>query len=425
MQKILAYFLSMAKLDRSALLNVFAYASVGFVFVGLSGVLTNLYLIELGLELSFIGALTASGMLIWALFSIPAGMIGARFGLRAAVVAGFMVLSIGMALYLSVERLPRSLWEMGFYLTNAVTFIGGSLVAVNGAPYLMAVAPENERNMVFTLGGALNALTGFTGSLVAGFLPGILMRASAGSLGLAGAYNSVLWLSVPVYLVSGVLMVKARSAPPVIEETHAAAEKTQPPVGLLLFLGLLFATQFMSENFVILFYNVYLGKELSLPTGQIGTIFAVGRLLPFFISPLLPLALSRWGAGRVMNSVYVCLVFLILLLAWIPAWQAAAAGFVLISILTSFSVTARSIYGLEIVQPRWRTIVSAVNIISLAIAMGVTGIIGGNAIPLIGFRGMFLIGSGLSLLAVLFFVIWQVRSSRRAPVAEYEPAEPV
>ena len=82
MQKTLTYIQSFTQIDRSALLNIFAYGMVGFVFAGIQGVLTNLYLIELGLDLSFIGSLTAVGMLIWALFSLPAGMIGARFGAR-------------------------------------------------------------------------------------------------------------------------------------------------------------------------------------------------------------------------------------------------------------------------------------------------------------------------------------------------------
>ena len=144
---------------------------------------------------------------------------------------------------------------------------------------------KRERNAAFTLSGALNAITAFFGSLLAGFLPSVLMRASHGSLNQAGAYNAVLWLGVPAYLVSAFLMFKARSAPPVIEETHETIAKIQPPWGLLLFLGTLFVVQLLSENFVILFFNVYLNEGLSMPTDQIGVIFAVARLMPLFISP--------------------------------------------------------------------------------------------------------------------------------------------
>jgi len=419
MRKTLNYMRSIMKLDRSVLLNVFAYAMVGFVFIGIQGVLTNLYLIELGLDLSFIGSLTASGMLVWALFSLPAGMIGARLGTRASSITGFITISVGMMLYLSVARLPRPFWETSFYLTNVFTYLGASLCAVNGTPYLMGVAPEHERNAAFTLLGALTAITGFIGSLVAGFLPGILMRASSGSLDQAGAYNAVLWLGVPAYLFSALMMFKARSVPPVVEEAQEGkVEKNQPPWGLLLFLGILFAVQFMSENFVSLFFNVYLDKNLLLPTGQIGIIFAVARLVPFFLSPLLPLALNRWGAGRVMAGGYMLLAVTSLLIAWVPIWQAAAVGFILIGLWTNFMNSARNIYSQETARPRWRTTVNAVLIICLAVSLGAAGMVGGRIIPIVGFQGMFTIGATLALLSVALYFVWQLAASRRAAVPQ-------
>ena len=413
MQKTLNYLLSITKLDRSVLLNIFAYGIIGLIFIGVQGVLTNLYLIELGLDLSFIGSLTASGMLIWAILSLPAGMIGTRFGTRAAVIAGFVLVAVGLTLYLCVVQLPPPLWETGFYLTNALFYIGAPLVAVNGTPYLMGVAPEHERNASFTLLGALTAITAFFGSLMAGFLPGVLMRVSNGSLDQAGAYNAVLWIGVPAYLVSALLMFKARSAPPVIEQAYGTVEKIRPPWGLLFFLGILFAMQLMSENFMFLFYNVYLGEDLSISTNQIGTIFAVGRLIPFFISPLLPLMLNRSGAGRVMTAGYLLMAIVFLLMARIPIWQVAAAGFILISLLSNFSVISRNIFSQEIVKPRWRTTVNAVISICLALSMGVAGMVGGRIIPIIGFSGMFTIGAALALLSVLLYSTWQLKASNR------------
>jgi predicted MFS family arabinose efflux permease len=239
------------------------------------------------------------------------------------------------------------------------------------------------------------------------------MRVSNGSLDQAGAYNAVLWIGVPAYLVSALLMFKARSAPPVIEQAYGTVEKIRPPWGLLFFLGILFAMQLMSENFMFLFYNVYLGEDLSISTNQIGTIFAVGRLIPFFISPLLPLMLNRSGAGRVMTAGYFLMAIVFLLMARIPIWQVAAAGFILISLLSNFSVISRNIFSQEIVKPRWRTTVNAVISICLALSMGVAGMVGGRIIPIIGFSGMFTIGAALALLSVLLYAIWQLKSSRR------------
>jgi len=128
---------------------------------------------------------------------------------------------------------------------------------------------------------------------------------------------------------------------------------------------------------------------------------------------LLPLMLNRWGAGRVMTAGYMLMAIFILLMARIPIWQVAAAGFILISLLSNFSMTARNIYSQEIVKPRWRTTVNAVVTICLALSIGVAGMVGGRIIPMIGFSGMFTIGAALALLSVLLYSIWQLISSHR------------
>jgi MFS family permease len=420
MQKSLNYLLSITKLDRSVKLYILAFATIGFIFVGIQGVLTNLYLVGLGLDLKFLGNLTASGMLVWGLFSLPAGMIGTRFGTRAATIVGFVLVSVFFILYLCVAYLPHSLWETGFYVTNMAIWIAASLVTVNGTPYLMAIAPENERNVAFTLGGALNAVTGFAGSLVAGFLPGFLMRISNGSLSQVGAFNIVLWITVPAYLGSAVLLFKARSAPPMELQETRTETNNRAPWGLLVFLGILFILQLLSENFVNVFINVYFAEALLVTTARIGIIFAVVRLLPFFISPLLPLALNRWGSGWVMTGGYVLMILFLLIMALFPTWQAAAASFILISLVTSLTVTARTIFSQEAVQPRWRTTTSAVLTICMAVATGVAGIAGGRIIPIFGFSLMFFMGAVFAMLAVLQYIAWIFFSTRRLQLGEPE-----
>lgn len=416
MRKTLAYLLSITKIDRDARLNIFAYAMIGFVFIGIQGVLNNLYLIELGLDLSFVGTLTASGMLAWALFAIPAGMIGTRFGTRSASVIGFILVALAYALFLCVTLLPRSLWEIGFYVTNAITWMTASLVAVNGTPHLMAVSPEEQRNTVFTLGAALNAIAGFAGSLVAGFLPNYLTRILNGNLSLTGAYNAVLWITIPAYLGSALLMHKARSGPPIVLESGEAS-KGRSPWGMLLFLGFLFCIQLTGENFVLVFMNVYFSEELFVPIDRIGVIFAVVRLLPFFISPLLPLVLKRWGTGRVMAGSYVLVTLFIIPLIMFASWQAAAAGFILISLVSSMIYPARMIFSQEIIHPRWRTTMNAVLNICMAISNAVVGIVGGRIVPFVGFRGLFIIGVVLALSSVFLYIGWHLLSRRPQPSA--------
>jgi MFS family permease len=230
---MLSYLLSITKFDRSVLLYMLAWSMIGFVHLGIYLVLTNLYIIKLGFDLSYVGILNGSGQIIWAIFALPAGMIGARFGLRNSLVAGFAIVSFGMAGFLSIAWLPQPAWTAGLLLSNAFTWIGAAVVVVNGSPYLMAITPEKDRNKAFTLQAALFTLAAFVGSLMAGMLPDFFLGRFPGVVTEAAAYNTVLWLSVPAYLVSAVLLLKvpvpSRSSLPIFRVRPRYGNRCPPP----------------------------------------------------------------------------------------------------------------------------------------------------------------------------------------------------
>jgi MFS family permease len=205
-------------------------------------------------------------------------------------------------------------------------------------------------------------------------------------------------------------MHRARPAPKLIQPAQAATRQGAP-LGLLAFLGLLFAVQLSSEGALTAFLNVYFVKELLVSTGLTGTIFAVVRLLPFFVSPVLPLALNRWGSGRTMAASYGLLAAAALGIALFHHWAAAGAGFVLASLAASLASPARSLFGQEAVQPRWRATANAVTTISQACGGGLAGFAGGRLIELAGFHGLFLTSAALALAGVLIYAAGERRGA--------------
>ena len=417
---MIAYLLSIVKFDRSVKLYIFAMSMVGFAYIGIYSVLYNLFILKLGFDINFLGMLTASGQITWALCAFPAGMVGARFGLRRTLITGYLIVALATALNYSVPLMPHNTWGMVLFLSNIAIWIGAALITVNGTPYLMTIAPESDRNTAFTIQVATSSLAAFLGSMSAGFLPTLLMQQFGSRLDEVSAYSIVLWLGVPLYILSALLLSKARSAPLVIQEDKKTAQGREIiPVGVLVLLGILFGLQIGSEMSLSLFMNVYLARELLVSTGLIGTIFAVGRLLPFFISPLQPLALNRWGPGLTLAFGSLLLVGCAVLLAFVPIWAVAAVGFIAFGILTSFTNTARNLFGQETVKPRWRTMANAVLTISMAAGGGIVGFTGGSLIDSIGFRGLFLCGAVLGSMAVLLYFIWQ-----RKPMRGPAPVQP-
>jgi MFS family permease len=416
--EVLSYLLSITKFDRSVLLYMLAWSMIGFVHLGIYLVLTNLYILKLGFDVSYVGILNGSGQITWAIFALPAGMIGARFGLRNSLVAGFALVSFGMAGFLGIAWLPQPAWTSGLLLSNAFTWIGAAVVVVNGSPYLMAITPEKDRTKAFTLQAALFTLAAFLGSLMAGMLPDFFLGRFPGVLTEAEAYNMVLWLSVPAYLASAVLLLKVRKEPAIVKE-YSNGLKLAAPVGLLIFLGILFGLQLGSEAAVASYINVYFATDLKLSNSIIGTIFASARLLPFFLSPILPLVLNRWGSGRTMAAGSLIMAGLAMVIAFIPNGLVAGAGFMLFIMISSFGSTARTLFGQESVHPRWRTTVMAVLTISMALGGGLMGFTAGRLIALAGFQALFLTSAILSLLAAALFTARGVLGFKNAvPISE-------
>jgi MFS family permease len=413
------YLLSITKLDRDVLRFSFAWGMIGLIVLGINAVLMNLYVLKLGFDFSFLGNLNGSGQIVWVFAALPAGFIGSRFGLRNSLIAGYVAVIIALACFLSVGWLPQTAWAPGLLLSNGLLGIGAALILVNAVPYLMAIASEQDRNLAFTFMSALMALMAFLGSLAAGILPGFLMSLFSGRMTEAGAYNAVMWLAIPAYLGSVLLLLKSRPDPPVVKETIGVSREAAP-IGILIFLGILFVVQLGSENALQMFLNVYLADDLLVSDALIGTIFAVARLLPFFLSPILPFALRRWGSGLTMSAGYLLISVCAILIALIPSPWVAAAGFILFNLAASFNGTARNLFGQESVQPRWRTSVTAVFTIAIAIGGSIVGFGAGRLIELAGFRGIFLSSAILALLGVLLYGIRQRLGLKQAPSIQQE-----
>ena len=77
-------------------------------FLGIQNLLKILYILRLGYGLQYIGLFSAMGALAYMAMSLPSGVLGSRFGARAAMLAGGVITVIGMAILPLTEFVP--LW---------------------------------------------------------------------------------------------------------------------------------------------------------------------------------------------------------------------------------------------------------------------------------------------------------------------------
>ena len=126
-------------INKNVRLYLVSVALVGFtVDGGIYSVLFNLYLLRLGYGPEFVGLINSAGLLIFALVSLPAGVIGGRWGSRRTMITGLGLMLLGCSVLPLAEFSPAG-WQAGWLLTSyVVIFLGLSLYFVNTAPFLMS-----------------------------------------------------------------------------------------------------------------------------------------------------------------------------------------------------------------------------------------------------------------------------------------------
>jgi len=394
--------------NRNIRLFLLVWALIAFAYFGIQGVLLNLYLLRLGFDTLFIGSLIASGQIIWALFALPAGFIGRRFGLRSALIAGSFLNMLGNSLLLMVEWLPKDMWSRWLYFAWILAWLGAALLTVNSIPYLMVISTPKERNNAFAAQGALMALLGFLGSVAAGFLPGVFSVWSGHSLDLPASYWYPLCLVPLTHLITIFIWIKAQPAN-LIEESDSL-ESVPAPLGLFVFFGIVVFLLTACEGSVRAFFNVYLDEALQMPTTFIGVIFGVGQLLPVFISLIIPGLLARWGSSLLLALSSAGAGLATLPLALFQHWIPATFGFVGLMVMLAINAPTRSIFSQEIVAPRWRTTTSAIATVGIGCGWASTAFAGGYLIPRVGFSGLFWIGTLLAFVAGI--LLWGFTRTR-------------
>ena len=214
------YLNAFRQLDRNVWLFLFFWGMIGFGHFGVITVLFNLYLLRLGYGPEFIGRLQGAGQLVWAVFALPAGILGARIGLKRVLMAGMLTVSVAIPLLVAAEALPLQLRSAGLATAWMLSWIGASMLAVNGLPYLMGVTSEDTRGYAFSAQPIILSLMALAGSLLAGALPGLLAGRFGWTLEEATPYRLSLLLAPLAYLTGTLVFSRARP----VETLKAAGE---------------------------------------------------------------------------------------------------------------------------------------------------------------------------------------------------------
>ncbi|MBN1640866.1 MAG: MFS transporter [Anaerolineae bacterium] len=378
---------------------------IGFTIMnGIYPVLFNLYLLRLGYGPETIGVVNAVGPLAYALFAVPAGLIGGRLSPHRTIALGVIVCLVCSGLQPLVGLAPAS-WQMAWILaTQACITMGLALYFVNAYPFMVDATSARERSHAYSLRMVVDTLSGFLGSLAGGALPGLVARWLGTTLADPAPYRYALIFAallgapaIPVLLaIRGTAQVEQAG-----EEAPRAG--AHAPVALIAMMALTTVLRAAGVGTTRMFFNVYLDDGLGVSTARIGALVALIQLSSAPAALVMPVLAARWGYYKVVVRGSVGMIASLLPLALVPHWAAATLGRMGVYALSSITDPAIGVYQMEIVPRRWRSTMAGVSSAALGLSWTALAWAGGYAIAALGYGTLFAGAGVLTALGTVAF----------------------
>lgn len=398
-------------------------ANTFFVFTGLGifVLIYNLYLASLGYREDYIGLFSFASTAAIGGSAIPAGYLSNRIGPRACLAIASLVMGL-VTVAASMATDPVLIVVVG-----ALYGVSNALIFVPGGPFLMDNSGEDERLQVFSASFAANAAASVLGSLVSGYLPGVLSAAlGLGSAESTASYRLTLLASGAICLLGAVPMLLARPArrrPPRAPGTSPVAPLSQTAARrvLLILIGAVGLTA-IATGLILPFFNVYFAEQLAASVEQIGVIYAVGSLV------MVPASLAGPALSRRLGRVGTIVLFrlatapFLLCLPLAPSLGTGALAYVARAGLMSVTWPLDNAFVMELMPPRLRAMQAGVRSASWNVGWAVASLIAGQIIVDFGYAAVFVASGMFTLAGAVYYLAAFRRHEARQIGAERAPA---
>lgn len=398
------------KLGRDFWLLSLTIALIGIGFQGMAQLLKVLYVLRLGFGAEFVGIIFATGAACFALASVPAGALGARFGARKVMIAGALVNVFSMLVLASSDLLPPGTRAVGPLLFEVLGPMGWSVLVVNQVAALTAVTTARNRKHAYGLKEGIYGIGVFSGSLVAGFLPGLF----AGLIGQTTAdpapyrYAMIIASLVSLSGLVPLLMLSPLRA----TERPRLGRATLPPLRPLLVIAVCAFLNNAAVASARAFSPAYMDRVFGLPTALIGTIMSMGTFAAILA------AFSSARVARQRGSIFAMLVASLVMsagllcMAVFPGWGIVAVGLVCTIGFASMWMPAYQVVQMELVGPEWRAVVAGIGSMAGSVGFGTMSLAGGFIVVQKGYHWLYAIAAALVLLSAALVLILQARRTK-------------
>jgi MFS family permease len=397
--------------DRNVYLLFAVGGLLGFTYWGITYLLTNLFVLRLGFGTQVVGNLNALNYALHMAVSVPAGLIGVRFGTRRSMICGGVLALVGWGITPAAAFFPPGQALPVLIASRVLGSVGGALFLVNSNPALISAAKPGSGTYAFAVNGTIVSLTSFLGSICGGLLPQLFSTFGGWSQASPLPYGCSLWVAVAALVPA--LAALALFREPGRRSGKTAAALAPLPLGLI---AVIFLVRFLRElgyGSVLNFLTLYLDAGLGMQTSLIGVLVSVSSIAAIVFTPLMPFLAGRTGTGGASLAGLVVMAVSALPLALTSHWAAAALGWAGMTAANSINEAAMQVYILEIVSPRWRSLMSGAANMATTLGLASSATAGGYLIPALGYGRLFGIGAALLFASSLAFAGHLLAAARK------------
>jgi len=419
--KSLQYILAQARtFNRPARLFLASTAAFGLVYAAWT-LFFNLYLLERGFDIEFLGKANTAPGLAALLLGIPLGLLSDRIGRKPAMLLGVGLGFLALILQVTLQN-PVLILLMGF-IYGAVT----NLYLLSQAPFMMKVSNETNRSMLFSLNYALVPLAGVVGSALAGQMPALFGRLLGVQGRSAQAYQAVLLSALLVgggaLLLFLALIRETQENDPSGGAAPASAERVRGPFWqalsrpLTLQLALPNLLAGLGAALLMPYINVFFVQRFAISDQALGFLFGASELLTGAASVLSPgLALSLGSKISAVVLTQAGSLFFLAIMGFVPFLLVAAIAYLIRGTLMNMAVPLFDAFAMEQVPESEQATVNSVKSLTWNLGWATGPYLSGVIQQAYGFNPIFII-TGI-LYAASVAVTWILFRKREKPLAQ-------
>lgn len=400
--------------------NARVYLSYTFLlslYVGISYVIFNLYILKLGYDEQSVGLLISVSLIATGLFAFPAAQCCDRMGSKTCLITSGLLTAVSLYLLYTVTSMEMLL------VLSILNGVFATIPAVIGVPFLMENTTPDDRLHLFSVNFGAFVFATMIGTAFGGYLPRLSSLLFAVPQVSLEAYRYTLMVSLAVATLSVVPLIFIRDGKrscPARGNTGAFLRKLAESrtVRQLVLISTLIG---IGAGLIVPFFNVYFNKSLQAGPGQIGIIFSLAQGSMIVGAAVVPYVAAKIGKVKTVSLTYLISLPFLLMLAFTTNLYLAGGAYILRMLFINMSTPVSTSFSMEIVHSDEMASVSSLtntaNCFAIAAGSFVAGVLmtyGVYTMPYLAACGFYV------LTAVLYFKFF--RGHEHAPGTAGEQA---